>query len=384
MRKFFNLFILSAKYVCRNRTRSFLTMVGVATGMFLFATIETMQNSLKDATVASANDTNMIVYRENRFCPSTSRLPEYYKEEIQKIEGVSSVVPIQIVVNNCGTSLDVVVFRGIHKSQMNSLSKDIHFLEGSIAEWLTREDGALVGVNLAKRRKLKVGDSFDAAGVTVTVSGIIRSTESSQDENVAYVNLPFLQQASRVGLGVVTQFAVKVENSSYFDSVAEKIDQRFKSESEPTHTAAEKAFFASTAKELIELIQFTRWIGIASVFAVVGLIANTILIAVRGKVSEFAVLKTLGFQKSSLASLILFEGVIISLSGGLLGVLSAILFLNFNRVTIGNEGLALAFIPDYSVLLTGICISLTLGVIAGLYPAWYASKNSIVENLRAT
>ena len=42
-------------------------MMGVATGMFLFATIETMQNSLKDATVASANDTTMIVYRENRF-----------------------------------------------------------------------------------------------------------------------------------------------------------------------------------------------------------------------------------------------------------------------------------------------------------------------------
>ena len=107
---------------------------------------------------------------------------------------------------------------------------------------------------MQKEEKLKVGDSFDAAGVTVTVSGIIRSTESSQDENVAYVNLPFLQQASRVGLGIVTQFAVKVENSSYFDSVAEKIDQRFKSESEPTHTK-QKAF-ASTAKELIELIQF--------------------------------------------------------------------------------------------------------------------------------
>ena len=182
-----------------------------------------------------------MLYRENRFCPSTSRLPEYYKEEIQKIEGVSSVVPIQIVVNNCGTSLDVVVFRGIHKSQMNSLSEDIHFL-GVLQQNDLPGRWSYCGANLAKRRKLKVGDSFDAAGVTVTVSGIIRSKESSQDENVAYVNLPFLQQASRVGLGIVTQFAVKVKNSSYFGSVAEKIDQRFKSESEPTHTAAEKLF----------------------------------------------------------------------------------------------------------------------------------------------
>ena len=92
--------------------------------------------------------------------------------------------------------------------------KNIEVLNGSVNEWLNREDGALIGANLAQRRRLDVGDSFDAAGVTVVVSGIIRSAESSQDDNVAYVHLPFLQQASRVGLGTVTQFLVKVSDSS--------------------------------------------------------------------------------------------------------------------------------------------------------------------------
>ena len=68
-----------------------------------------------------------------------------------------------------------------------------------------------------------------------------------------------------------------------------QIDSRFKTETDPTDTKPEKAFFASTAKELIELIGFSRWIGIASVFAVIGLIANTILIAVRSKISEHAI-----------------------------------------------------------------------------------------------
>ena len=108
-----NLVTIAVKYVIRNRTRSILTVFGVATGMFLFATIETMQDSLKNATEITANDTTLVVYRENRYCPSTSRLPEYYKDEIKKIKGVESVIPVQIVVNNCGTSLDVVVFRGI-------------------------------------------------------------------------------------------------------------------------------------------------------------------------------------------------------------------------------------------------------------------------------
>ena len=382
--KILNLCTLAAKHVARNRTRSFLTIAGVATGMFLFATIETMQDSLKDATVVTANDTTLVVYRENRFCPATSRLPEYYKEDIEQIDGVTSVLPMQIVVNNCGTSLDVVVFRGILKQQITALSENIIFEDGSVDQWLRREDGALVGTNLAQRRRLKIGDTFDAAGITVTVAGIIQSTESSQDDNVAFVHLPFLQQASRIGLGVVTQFTVKVRDSSSLDSVAKEIDQLFRSASEPTRTTTEKAFFANTAKELIELIHFSRWIGVASVLAVIALIANTILITVRGKVSEFAVLKTLGYSRGALAWLVIAEGLILSTTGGVVGVLTATIFLHLQSITIGNEGLALAFIPSFSVWVTGIALSLILGILAGIYPAWQASKNSIAQNLRTS
>ena len=377
-----NLITIAFKYVVRNRTRSILTVFGVATGMFLFGTIETMQDSLKNATEITANDTTLVVYRENRYCPSTSRLPEYYKDEIKKIKGVESVIPVQIVVNNCGTSLDVVVFRGIPVDRINAISKNIEVLNGSVNEWLNREDGALIGANLAQRRRLDVGDSFDAAGVTVVVSGIIRSAESSQDDNVAYVHLPFLQQASRVGLGTVTQFLVKVSDSSLLNSVSRQIDNRFKTESEPTDTTPEKAFFASTAKELIELIGFSRWIGIASVFAVIGLIANTILIAVRSKISEHAILKTIGYSQFSISWLIISEAIILSVVGGIAGIAGASIFLHLQKITIGNEGLALAFIPSFSVLFKGFSLSLLLGILAGVYPAWLAGRQSIASNLR--
>ena len=58
--KAFNLLTVAAKYVVRNRTRSLLTIVGVATGMFLFATIETMQESVRVATETTANDTTQL------------------------------------------------------------------------------------------------------------------------------------------------------------------------------------------------------------------------------------------------------------------------------------------------------------------------------------
>ena len=94
--------------------------------MFLFGTIETMQDSLKNATEITANDTTLVVYRENRYCPSTSRLPEYYKDEIKKIKGVESVIPVQIVVK-VRNKLGCCGFRGIPADRINAISKILKF-----------------------------------------------------------------------------------------------------------------------------------------------------------------------------------------------------------------------------------------------------------------
>lgn len=381
-RKLFGLTILAFKQIIRNRTRSILTITGVSAGMFLFATVETMQEALKKATVSTAKDTTLVVYRENRFCPATSRLPQYYLDDINEIDGVTQVVPIQIMVNNCGTSLDVVVFRGVPTNSLTLLCPNLEIINGSIENWRSREDGALVGKNLASRRGLGVGDRFDVAGVNVVVTGIIATEDSSQDDNVAFVHLSFLQQASRVGLGVVTQFNVKVRDASLLDSVATQIDERFASDSSPTDTSPEKAFFANTARELIELIGFSRWLGLAAVLAVMGLVANTILLTVRGKISEHAVLKTIGFPNWAIGWLVLTEGMILSLGGGILGVGAAVVFLTQQSMTIGNEGLTIAFIPSSSILIVGLIVSLILGLLAGLYPAWQAGRHSITESLR--
>ena len=379
-----NLALLSCKQALRNRTRSFLTLLGVATGMFLFTTVETMQDSLQSATVSNADDITLVVYRENRFCPATSRLPEHYKNEIAQVPGVKSVIPIQIVVNNCGTSLDVVVFRGVPPNTFKDKNSEIKLMKGSWETWQKRDDGALIGKNLAKRRKLDVGDLFDAAGITVSVSGIVEAGDTSQNDNVAFVHLPFLQQSSKIGLGVVTQFNVKVNDSSLLKRVAGAIDQRFKSDTEPTSTQPEKAFFANTATELIELIRFSRWIGLACVCAVVGLIANSILLTVRGKISEHAVLKTLGYSKIMIGWMVLAEGIFLSGFGGFLGIFISFCFLHYQGVSIGNEGLVLAFVPSGEVVYRGIFASLALGVIAGLYPAWQAGRLSINESLKIT
>ncbi len=380
--KAIRLICLAAKQLVRHRIRTLLTLLGVASGMFLFTTVETMQRSLDRATRLRAADTTLVVYRENRFCPQTSRLPEFYEDEIRRIPGVREVVPIKITVNNCGASLDVITFRGVPPLQLARYAPEIKIVAGSYEAWRKRADGALVGKLLATKRGLRPGDAFEAVGVRVIVSGIIDSP-LPQDNNVAYVHLPFLQQASRHGLGIVTQFNVRVDTSDDLDSVSAAIDARFKSESEPTMTQPEKAFFAQTARELIDLIGFTRWIGYGAVLAVLGLIGNAVLLVVRGRVCENAILRTVGFPGAAVAFTVVSEGALLGLGGSALGIGLATLFLRWRGLTFGNEGQTMALVPDASVFVTGMALALFLGMLASLWPAWVAMRRPIVDSLRS-
>jgi putative ABC transport system permease protein len=258
---------------------------------------------------------------------------------------------------------------------------DLEVIAGSLEDWVQRDDAALLGENFARRRGYKPGDQFEAVGVRVSVAGIVRSPRA-QDNNVAYVHLPFLQQASNTGLGVVTQFNVQAQPGEDLDSVAQRIDELFAADSAPTDTRPEKAFFAQTAEGLIEIIRFTRWLGIGAVLGVLGLVANAMLLAARGRIKENAILQTLGYPRRSVGVLMLWEGGLLGLVGGVLGSGVATVFLHLQRFTFGNEGLTLALTPALSVTLTGLGLAVALGLLASLWPAWIASKAPIVGSLR--
>lgn len=373
---------LALKNITRHRLRSLLTILGVAAGMFLYSAVETMQHSLEASTQASADESTLVVYRENRFCPSTSRLPEHYGATISRIPGVKDVIPIQIAVNNCGASLDVITFRGVPPGDLRNYSSDLEVIAGSYEDFEKRSDAALVGEHFARRRSLSPGDSFEAVGVKVQVSGIIRSS-SPQDNNVAYVHLPFLQQASRLGLGVVTQFNVKVDSADQLEGVAAEIDATFQSDQQPTLTRPEQAFFAETAKQMIELIGFTRWLGLGAVVAVLGLLANAILLVVRGRMKETAILQTLGFGRPAIAALVSIEGILLGLAGGLLGTASSALFFHLKSFTLGNEGLTLAIESSPSVMFNGLAVAFLMGLLASVFPAWKATARPLVNSLNS-
>lgn len=375
------------KQLWRHRVRSALTVAGVAVAMFLFIAVQALQQGVDQATSAAAADTTLVVYRENRFCPATSRLPESYVERIERIPGVRSAVPMKVVVNNCRASLDVITFRGVPREELEGaggMAASWRLLDGSIAEWLRRSDSALVGETLAARRGFRVGQSFDSSGVTVTVAGIIRSSQP-QDGNVAYVHLDFLQQAAGKGggLGVVTQFSVRVDDPSRMASVAAAIDEAFRAEQEPTTTRPEKAFVAQAGADIVEIVGFTRWLGWGCLAAVLALVANAIVLGVQDRVKEHAVLQTLGYRAGLIARLIVSEGMLLGVLGGAIGAGAALALVHVGRFSLSQEGLSITIGASWALLAWGVAIAAGVGVVAGMVPAWRAGRREIAQCFRA-
>lgn len=378
-----NLIPLVLKQIWRHRTRSALTVIGVAIAMFLFTGVQAMERGVNIATRQTARDTTLVVYRKDRFCPATSLLPQDYVSRISRIDGVTSVMPVKVVVNNCRTSLDVVTFRGVPKEEFIRDRKDqLEVIEGTLEDWTRRTDAAIVGETLARRRGLRPGMRFDAAGITAYVAGVLRS-EIPQDQNVAYTSLEFVQLAGRDQLGIVTQFNVKVAEPELLEPVAEQIDDMFRTAQEPTATFSEKAFVGRIADDVIELVAFARWLGLGCLVAVLALIGNAIVLAVQSRIMEHAILATLGFSGRLIALLIIGEGVLLALAGGLLGGAGAMIIAEVGSFALSVEGQSIPVLASSSLLVTGLVVCVALGVLAGLVPAIQASRREISSCFRA-
>ncbi len=373
------------KQILRSPIRSGLTIAGIGVAMFLFVSVEAMREGVHTATQVQAGDTTLVVYRENRFCPFSSRLPQFYGDRIERIEGVESVVPMQIHVSNCRASLDVVTFRGVPRDDLDTaLAEGGVITGGSVSDWQARGDAAVVGEALAARRGIKVGDRFSAAGITVFVAGILQ-TDHPQDRNIAWVHLPFLQEAARRGGtgGLVTQFNVAVDDPTRLEAVAADIDELFRHDEHPTATRPERAFVGRAARDIVELVDFAGLLAWGALAAVFALIANAIILAMRDRVRDHAVLQTLGFTGPLIGWMVLLEGAAMGLAGGLFGALAAFATVRIGNFSLTMEGLNVEVAGGWAAPLLGVAAALTLGLLAGVVPALRLARRDIASCFRA-
>jgi putative ABC transport system permease protein len=121
--------------------------------------------------------------------------------------------------------------------------------------------------------------------------------------------------------------------------------------------------------------------GIGSIFAAM----NTMYAAVAYRSREIATLRVIGFSRPSILTSFVFESLVLSLLGAVLGI---VLMLPFNGMTTGTSNqvtfsevvFALRMTPG--VILAAVIFALVMGFFGGLAPAWHAARQNILTALR--
>jgi putative ABC transport system permease protein len=168
------------------------------------------------------------------------------------------------------------------------------------------------------------------------------------------------------------------------DAVAAAIDAAFHAGPVATTTRTKGMFQADTLADLAELIGFIHWLGYACVGLVLSLVATTTVMAVQDRITEHAVLQTLGFRPLRVFRLILLESTLLSTIGGGLGVAAGVVLLAWSGMSVAAEGVTIAFRPSWDIALEGLIASLAVGVLAGVTPGLAAARAAIVPALRHT
>ena len=112
------------------------------------------------------------------------------------------------------------------------------------------------------------------------------------------------------------------------------------------------------------------------------MVATTTVMSVQDRIKEHAVLQTIGYSGPTIFQMVVAESMILSLVGGLAGVGTAMIVLQWSSLAVGAEAVTIAFKPSINLALTGVLVALLTGLVAGAIPAIQAARTEIVSGLR--
>ena len=176
-------------------------------------------------------------------------------------------------------------------------------------------------------------------------------------------------------------YTVRVGDIDRAAEISKEIDALFENSQNPVKTATEDEYNRSFFAQIGDIGLMTTGILSAVFFTILLLTAVTMNQAMRERIPELAVLKTLGFSDAKVALIVLGESVVLCALGGFLGILATVaLEVPLNALLI-ESGFGV-FELSGSVIAVAAGIAVLLGLVVGASPAWSANRLTIADALR--
>ena len=249
--------------------------------------------------------------------------------------------------------------------------------------------GAIVGKTVADTYEMKVGDKIilipdiwqnkDNGPWEFDLVGIYES-EDGAFQNQMFMNYDYFDEYRAFGNGGVGTFVLKLTEPARSAEIAAEIDAMFANSNDETKTSTEKAYNQMFAKQMGDIGFIMTSILSAVFFTILLLTGNTMSQAIRERIPELAILKTLGFTNLGVLIIVLAEAVFIALIAALPAIALAGLVVQAPAI-----GSAMPFLAGSelttAVITQGVVLALLLGLVAGGPPAIRAMRLSITDAL---
>jgi putative ABC transport system permease protein len=372
--------ILSSLF--RKKIRTVLTIGSFAVALFLFGLLAVVHGAFNQGVEIAGADRLVVINKVSIIQP----LPISYEDRLLRIPGIKNATHANW-------------FGGVYQDERNffaQMAVDDDTFRSVFPEYVIPGDqwqaymsdfeGAIVGADLAKRFKWKIGDRIPIKGTVYqgtwefNIRAIYQGTRVQDDTNQFWFHYKYLEQREiPYWKGLVGWYTVKVANPDDSVRVAKQIDETFSNSPWETKTETEKAFAASWAKQAGNIQLLILSIGGVVFFTLLLVTGNTMAIAVRERVRDLAVLKAVGFSDVFVLLLVLAESMMIAALGGVLGLAGAkLLTLNGDP----THGMLPFFYLPTQTAIEGFAVALIVSLVAGLLPALSAMNLNVVAALR--
>jgi lipoprotein-releasing system permease protein len=289
------------------------------------------------------------------------------------------------------------------KSFSKNEIKDIYFLKNSIVKGKVNENGIGVGLELASKLSLGVGDNLTLLSnntettpfgilpkqFNFKVSFIFNTGMYEFDNNFLISNL----DQSKFFSNKENEIEIRINNPDNSNNFTSVLKQKYNDRLIYSWVDSNKTFFDALKVERNVMFIILTLIIVVAAFNII----SVLTILIKNKSKEISILRSIGFRKNSILKIFLLTGTTIGLLGTALGVILGIFisyylenirsFLNnnFNINIFPSEIYFLSELPSYinydSVLLISI-FSILIVFIASLFPALSASKLEPIKNLK--
>lgn len=399
---------ISWKNVWRNKLRSMVIIVamalGLTTGIFSTAFYEGLVDQRIDKVIKS-EISHIQVHKPgfrnateiSGFIPNAETIAEKIRA-FPEVAGVSNRLIVNSMIASAETGAGVKIVGVDPAREIKVTNIHTKLVEGTYFEG-KRRNPVVIGHKLAEKLNVHLGSKVvitlqdinnDITAGAFRVTGIFNTMSNAFDEGSIFVRFKDLQRLTMIPDEAGHEIAILASKNDIVDAVKLNVDS-----AAPGLEVLTWLDLSPEMSYLNEAMDLYMYIFIVIIlFALLFGIINTMLMAVLERIKEIGMLMAIGMSKTRVFLLIMYETVLLSLTGGVFGVIFGSLISKYYEthkidLSLWADGyLELGYDPfvytrlEWPLLVNVTIMVIITGILASIYPAWKALSYNPANALR--